>query len=73
MRDLAGNREASQPVPGLKEPRAWVKVLLAGRVRHRRPLWLALRLITAATAAALTVASVGWQPASLAVGTGAVT
>ena len=71
--DLAGNREASQPVPGLTEPRAWVTVWLTGRIRHGRPLRLALRLMSAATAAALAVASVGWQPSSPAVGTGALT
>lgn len=73
LADLAGSRVASQPVPVLKAPLAQVKILLAGRIRRGRPLRLALRLMTAATAAALAVVSVGWQPASIAVGTGAVT
>ena len=69
----AGGRGAMQPVPGLNRLLAQVRKLLAGRIRHRRPLRLAVRLITAAMASLLAVASVGWQPASLAVGAGALT
>jgi hypothetical protein len=47
--------------------------LLAGRIRPGQPLRLVLKLMIAATASALAVVSVGWQPASLAVGTGAAT
>lgn len=73
LRGPAGGRVAIQPVPGLNRPLAQLKKLLAGLIRRGRPLWLAVRLITAATASALAVTSLGWQPASLAVGTGALT
>lgn len=69
----AGGRVAIQPVPELSRPLAQIRKLMAGRIRHGRPLRLAVRLITAATASALAVTSVGWQPASLAVSTGALT
>jgi hypothetical protein len=68
-----GHRVTIQPVPGIKRSLAQVKRLLAGRIRQRRPFWLVMRLITAGAALALAVASVGWQPASLAVGAGALT
>ena len=73
LRGPAGGRGAILPVPGLNRPLAQLKKLLAGQIRQGRPLRLAVRLITAATASALAVTSLGWQPASLAVGTGALT
>jgi hypothetical protein len=69
----AGGRVAIQPVPGMKQPLAQVRKVLAGRIRQGRPLWVAVRLITAALASALAVAGIGWQPASLAISAGAVT
>ena len=68
-----GGRAAMQPVPGRNRALAQVRKLLAARIRRGRPLRLAVRLITAAMASALAVASVGWQPASIAVGAGALT
>jgi DnaJ domain len=73
LRGPAGGRVAMQPVPGMKGPLAKIRQLLAAHVGQGRPLRLAARLITAAAASALAVASVGWQPASLAVSTGALT
>jgi len=40
---------------------------------HRRLLLVVLKLMIAATTSALAVVSVGWQPASLAILTGAAT
>jgi hypothetical protein len=61
------------PVPGRNNP--LVRTLLAGRllIRHGRPVRLAFRLLAVAATGALAVAGAGWQPASLAVITGAVT
>jgi DnaJ domain len=67
-----GGRVAMQPVPGRNRQLNRLRKLLAARIR-RGMLRLAVRLITAAMASALAVASVGWQPASIAVGAGALT
>ena len=56
-RDRAFGRDARGPVPGLTG----------------RPVRLALRTLAAAAACWLAVAAVGWQPASAAVITGALT
>jgi hypothetical protein len=69
----AGAGVGIQPVPGMKRPLAQIRKLLAGRVRHGRGLRIAVRLMIAALASALAVASIGWQPASLAASTGALT
>jgi hypothetical protein len=69
----AGSRVAMQPVPAMNRPLAQVRKLLPGRIRQGRPVRLAVRLITAAMASLLAVGSVGWQPASLAIGVGALT
>jgi hypothetical protein len=63
---------AMQPVPGRNRQLTRLRKLLAARIR-RGMLRLAVRLTTAAMASALAVASVGWQPASIAVGAGALT
>jgi hypothetical protein len=47
--------------------------LLTKRIGQARPFRLVLRLTTAAAASGLVVAGVGWQPASLAICTGALT
>ncbi len=72
LRGRAGGRSAIQPVPGLKRLLARI-MMLARRIRQGRQLRQALRLLTSAAAGALAVASVGWQPASLAAATGALT
>jgi len=61
------------PVPRQKNP--LVRTLLAGTalLRHGRPVRLAFRLLAVAATGALAVAVTGWQPASLAVITGALT
>jgi DnaJ domain len=85
LRTPAGRLEAlasvSEPaggrVPGGPVPRArWLGAAAATagwRIRHGRPARLALRLLAAAAAVALAVLGVGWQPASAAVLTGALT
>jgi curved DNA-binding protein CbpA len=59
------------PVPGrLHLP---VHAFLASRIAQGRPWRLALRALAAAAASYLAVAAAGWQPASAAVMTGALT
>jgi hypothetical protein len=53
--------------------RAATPTALAYRVRHGRPLVLALRLAAAAAGSAVSVLAAGWQPASLAIIAGALT
>ena len=73
LRSLAGGRVPDYPVPGQKNP--LVRTLLAGwlLIRGGRPVRLAFRLLAVAATGALAVAGAGWQPASLAVITGALT
>jgi hypothetical protein len=73
LRGRTGGRVPDHPVPQQKSP--VVRILLAGglMIRHGRPVRLALRLLAVAATGALAVAGVGWQPASLAVITGALT
>jgi hypothetical protein len=61
------------PVPRQQNP--VVKVLLAATllIRYGRTARLALRLLAVAATVALAIAGAGWQPASLAVITGALT
>jgi hypothetical protein len=70
---LAGGRVPDYPVPRQRNP--LVRILLAGTlpIRHGRPVRLAFRLLAVAATGALAVAAAGWQPASLAVITGALT
>ncbi len=73
IRDRDGCCAADYPVParkGLLSGRAYVAVL---RMRHGRPSRLALRLLAVAAAGALAITGAGWQPASMAVLTGALT
>lgn len=72
LREPAGDRGQAHRVPGLAEPLRWLLAVL-GVIRGGRPLLLAARLLAAGAAAGLAVAGVGWQPASLAVSTGALT
>jgi len=61
------------PVP--RQKNRLLRILLAGPllIRHGRPVRLAFRLLAVAATGALAVAGAGWQPASLAVITGALT
>ena len=72
VREPGDGRVPSGPVPRKK----WVASAaeIAGwRIRHGRPARLALRVLAAGAAAAIAVVAVGWQPASAAVTTGALT
>ena len=72
LTEQAGRREPSGPVPRTN----WLASAAAAtgrRIRHGRPARLAIRLLTAGAAAAVAVAAVGWQPASAALVTGALT
>jgi hypothetical protein len=73
LRGPAGGRVPDYPVPRQRNP--LVRILLAGglMIRHGRPVRLAVRLLAVAATGALAVAGVGWQPASLAAITGALT
>jgi hypothetical protein len=66
----AGSRTTSRPVG---PPLAGPVHRLAWRIGRGRPLRLALRLLAVAAAGALPVVVIGWQPASAAVITGALT
>jgi hypothetical protein len=61
------------PVPGRKTPLAPLFRAVPELIRHGRPGRLAFRLLAVAAAGALAVLGAGWQPASLAVTTGALT
>jgi len=72
LTEQPGRREPSGPVPRTN----WLASAAAAtgrRIRHGRPARLAIRLLTAGAAAAVAVAAVGWQPASAALVTGALT
>jgi hypothetical protein len=73
LRGRAGGRVPDYSVPRRENP--VVKILLAAAllIRHGRTARLALRLLAVAATAALAIAGAGWQPASLAVVTGALT
>jgi hypothetical protein len=64
---VAGLKGAAEAAPA--PHRAGV----VARIRAGRPGRLAARLLTAAAARTLAVLAVGWQPAALAVATGALT
>jgi curved DNA-binding protein CbpA len=66
------DRVQSGPVPR-KNPLASAAATTGWRIRHGRPVVLAGRLLAAVAASAIAVAGVGWQPASAAVITGALT
>ena len=61
------------PVPGRNNPIARLLLATVLRIRHGRPVRLAFRLLAVAATGALAVAGAGWQPASLAFMTGALT
>jgi len=73
LRGPAGDRVPGYPVPGRKNPLAKLLLAVPPPIRHGRPVRLAFRLLAAAATSVLAVGSAGWQPASLAVITGALT
>lgn len=73
LRGRAEGRLRDDPVPGWTRPRGRLLIAASLRIRHGRPVRLAFRLLAVAVAGALAVAGAGWQPASLAVITGALT
>ncbi len=73
LRDPASGRGASDPVPVRKLPLTRAAAEATWRVGHGRPWRLAARLLAAVAVSALAVAAVGWQPASAAIVTGALT
>jgi hypothetical protein len=72
-RGPAGGRGAGDPVTGRKYPLARPLLAVVMPIRLGRPARLAARLLAVVAAGALAVVAVGWQPASLAVITGALT
>jgi len=71
VREQSADLRTSGPVPGrLHLP---VHAFLASRIAQGRPWRLALRALAVAAASYLAVAAAGWQPASAAVMTGALT
>lgn len=73
VRDQANGREPGHPVPRQPGPLRRRAARAAQRIAHGRPVRLAARLLVAGGAGALAVTAVGWQPASAAVITGALT
>jgi hypothetical protein len=71
--DDTGGRGSGHRVPGQKNWLARTVVAAGLRIRRGRPFRLAVRLLAAGAASALAVAAVGWQPASAAITTGALT
>ena len=71
------SQSASGAVPGGPVPgKTWLAsaaATIGWRLRHGRPARLTVRLLTAAAAGAIAVTTAGWQPASAAVITGALT
>jgi hypothetical protein len=72
-RGLASGRAASDPVPVQNTLPSVLAAHAAWQIRHGRPVRLAARLLAAVAVAALAVGAVGWQPASIAIITGAST
>jgi DnaJ domain len=86
LRTAAGRREVvadrrgqasggvgSDPVPARSTRLAVVAAHAARQIRHGRPARLAARLLVTVAVGAGAVATVGWQPASIAIITGAIT
>ena len=70
---MTGGRVPGYPVPGRKNTLARILLTAVLLIRHGRPARLALRVLAVVATGALAVAVAGWQPASLAVMTGALT
>jgi len=73
LRGPAGDRVPGYPVPGRRNPLAKLLLAVPPPIRHGRPVRLACRLLAVVATGVLAVLSAGWQPASLAVMTGALT
>ena len=69
----SGDTGSVGPVPGLKRCLPLRAASVASQLAHGRPLPLALRVLAAVAAGWVAVVAVGWQPASAAVITGALT
>jgi curved DNA-binding protein CbpA len=73
LRARSSRPATSGPVPGLIRRLPRLAASLASQMARGRPLRLTLRVLAVAAAGSLAVAAVGWQPASAAVMTGALT
>jgi len=73
LRDAGSDTNEYGPVPGLMRLLPGATASVAGRIRRGRPVRLAVRVLTVIATGSLAVAGVGWQPASVAVVTGALT
>lgn len=71
--ERASGRVASAAVPVQNTPLAACAAGAARQIRQGRPVRLVARLVATVAAGALAVAAVGWQPASVAIITGALT
>jgi curved DNA-binding protein CbpA len=72
-RERASGWLAGDPVPAQNTPLTGLAADAARQIRHGRPARLAARLVATVAAGALAVTAVGWQPASIAIITGALT
>jgi curved DNA-binding protein CbpA len=72
-REQASGRIDRDPVPAREKPLAALAADAARQIRRGRPVRLAARLVVTVAVGALAVAAVGWQPASVAIITGALT
>jgi curved DNA-binding protein CbpA len=72
-RERASGQMPGDPVPAQNTPLAALAAHAARHIRHGRPVRLAARLGATVAVGALAVAAVGWQPASAAIITGALT
>jgi hypothetical protein len=73
QRDPAPGRVGSDPVPAQKRALTQLVASAALRVSHGRPWRLSARLLAAVAVGAVAVIAIGWQPASVAISTGALT
>lgn len=73
LRDPRRDRVPAGSVPDRNNPLTRFAARVSWRVAHGRPMRLAVRLLAAAAASLVAVAAVGWQPASAAAVTGALT
>jgi len=73
LRGLVGGRVPDYPVPDRRNSRAKLLLAVPPLIRYGRPVRLAVRLLAVVATGALAVLGAGWQPASLAVMTGALT
>jgi curved DNA-binding protein CbpA len=73
LQRAAGGKAPGYPVPVRKAHLARLAISLPWRARCGRPGRLAVRLLTAAAVGVLAIAAIGWQPASYALITGALT